>query len=108
MVVPERVLANTTFPFDINTQFNPQETCRNMATDMEVNTPRGRSNISSTNSSRATSVHSDVSSTAYAEQVQALANNLTWADQVEISKSEEPALSYTTPKVGNLTILRRL
>jgi len=45
-------------------------------------------------------VHSDVFSTACAERIQALSNNPTWADQVEISKSEEPALFYVTPKVG--------
>lgn len=41
-----------------------------------------------------------MSSIAYAEQVQALNNNPTWADQVEISEPQGPALSYATPKVG--------
>ena len=100
MVVPERILANTIFPFDINIQFNLQEPSRNMTIDMEINTPRGQSTTSSTNSSRATPVHSGVFSTACAEHIQALANNPTWADQVEISKSEEPTLFYVTPKVG--------
>ena len=108
MVVPERILVNTIFPFDISIQSNLQEPSSNMATDMEVNTPRGQSTTSSTNSSRATSVHSDVFSTACAEHIQALSNNPTWADQIEISKSEEPALFYVTPKVGKLTLLTRL
>ena len=96
MVVPERILVNT----NISIQPNLQEPSRNMATGMKVDTPRGQSTTSSTNSSRATSVHSDVFSTACAECIQALANNPTWADQIEISKSEEPALFYVTPKVG--------
>ena len=99
MVVPERILVNTIFPFEISIQSNLQEPSRNMATDMEVNTPRGQSTTSSTNSSRATSVHSDVFSTACAEHIQALSNNPTWADQIEISKSKEPALFYVTPNV---------
>ena len=98
MVVPEISLANTTFSFDLSILFN------NMAIDMEVDTSRGWSTSTSTNSSRATSVHSNISSTGYTEHIQALANNLTWADQVEISKSEGPALSYMSPKVGETNI----
>ena len=87
MVASERISVNTLFPFDINTNTNPQEPSTGMAMDMEVDTPRDRSASSSANSSRATSVHSGVSSTAYAEHVQALANNPTWADQVKLSES---------------------
>ena len=72
-----------------------------MATDIEINTLKGWPNTSSTNSSRATSVHSDISSTIYAKWVQALANNPTWAHQVKISKSEGLALFYATPKIGD-------
>jgi len=93
MVVPERSLVNTTFSFDLSILSNPQEPFNNMAIDMEVDTPRGWSTSTSTNSSRATSAHSNISSTGYTEHIQALANNLTWTDQVEISKSEGPALS---------------
>ena len=77
IVASKRVLVNTTFPFDINIQFNPQETCKNMVTDIEVDTPRGQSNTFSTNSFKTTLVYSDVSSTVYVEQVQALASNPT-------------------------------
>ena len=97
MVVPERILVNT----NISIQPNLQEPSRNMATGMKVDTPRGQSTTSSTNSSRATSVHSDVFSTACAEHIQALSNNPTWADQIEISKSKEPALFYVTPNVND-------
>lgn len=107
MVVPEISLANTTFSFDLSILSNPQEPFNNMAIDMEVDTPRGWSTSTSTNSSRATSVHSNISSTGYTEHIQALANNLTWADQVEISKSEGPALFYATPKVRETNIANR-
>ena len=69
-----------------------------MTTDIEIDTPRGQSVTSSSNSSRTLSVHSNVFFTVYTEHVQALANNPTWADQVKISESEEPALSHVIPK----------
>jgi len=69
-----------------------------MTTNIEVDTPRGQFVTSSSNSSRTLSVHSDVFFTVYAEHVQALANNPTWADQVKISKSEGSTLFYVTPK----------
>jgi len=71
-----------------------------MAMNMEINTPRGQSTNSSTNSSRATLVHSNTLSTAYIEYIQALNNNPTWADQVKINESQGFILSYTTPKIG--------
>ena len=54
----------------------------------------------STNSSGAISVYSDVSSTTYTEHIQALANSSTWANQVKISESKKPTLSYVIPKIG--------
>ena len=75
MVAPERILANTSFPFNLSTSSKPQEPFKNMVTNMEVNTPRGQSVSSSTNSSRASSVHSNVLSIGYTEHVQALTNN---------------------------------
>jgi len=66
---------------------------------MEVDTPRGQSVSSSTNSSRATLMYSDMFFITYTECIQALANNLIWTDQVELSKSQGPTLSYTTSKV---------
>lgn len=100
MVAPNRDLANTYFPFDFSLLCNPQALCSNMAVDMDIDMPRGWSVNSSANSSRASSIHLNTSSIAYAERVQALNNNPTWADQVEISESQGPALSYATPKVG--------
>ena len=69
MVVPERTLANTFFSFDLSIQSNQQKPFKNIASNMEVNTPIGQSATSSTNSSRAVSVHSNVSSIGYAEHI---------------------------------------
>jgi len=41
MVVPERISANTVFPFDIKTNTNLQESSSRMTINMEVDTPRG-------------------------------------------------------------------
>jgi len=100
IVASERILVNTSFPFNINTNTDSQESFTGMVINMEVNTSRDQSISLSTNSSRVTSVHSNVFSIAYAECVQALANNLIWADQVKLSEFQELALSYTIPKVG--------
>lgn len=72
--------------------------------DIEINTVRGWSNNSSTNNSRALSVYSNIFSIRYVEQIQNIANNTTWADQVEISKFQGPALSYniSTNNICNL------
>ena len=77
MVAPNRELANTLFPLNYSLPSNPQDLQNNIAIDMNINALRGQASNSSTNSSRATSVHSSMSSTDYAERVQALNNNLT-------------------------------
>jgi len=41
MVAPERILVNISFPFNINTNTNSQESFTDMAINIEVNTPRG-------------------------------------------------------------------
>ena len=69
MVAPERSLANTPFPFNLSVHTNVQETANNMATNMEIDTPGGRSSLSNTNSPRAESVLLNVSSTGYAERI---------------------------------------
>jgi len=56
--------------------------------------------FTSTNNSRALLVHPNISSMVYAEHAQALTNNPTWADQVELRESEGPALFYIFLKVG--------
>jgi len=98
MVAPNRELANTQFPFDISSTSNPQAHL-NKAMDMDMDTPRGWSANSSTNNSRESSMHSSVSSIAYADRVQALNNSPSWADQVKSSESqEEITLSYANPE----------
>jgi len=63
---------------------------KNMATDMKINTLRNQSTYFST-----LKVF-----TSYTEQVYTLANNLIYADQVDISESQKLALSYIFIKVG--------
>jgi len=65
--------------------------------DININTSKDWSTNSSFNSSRASSVYSNVSSTTYNEHVQVLANNPSWAEQVE--ESDVPVLSYVFPKI---------
>ena len=69
---------------------------------MEVNIPRGCYVSPNTNISRALLTHSYMSFMEYAEHVKAVTNNTTWADQVELSESQGPALSYTFPKIRNI------
>ena len=66
--------------------------------DIKVNTPRGWSSSFSTNNSREILLISNVSSTAYIDYVQILANSPTWAEQVEQGKIKESAFSYITLK----------
>jgi len=99
MVVPNRELVNTPFSFNIN---NPKESSTGIVIDMEVNIPRGCSVSPSTNISRALLTYSYMSFMEYVEHVKAVTNNTTWADQVELSESQGPALSYTFPKIRNI------
>lgn len=78
-----------------------------MTIDMKVNTSKYQSISSSFNSSRTLSVHSVISFTVYTECIQALANNLTQTNQVKISKSKEPTLSYMIPKVEETNIAKK-
>jgi len=75
MVVSNRELANTLFPFDISTSFNPA-THNNINMDVETDTPRGQLNNSSTNNSRELLVHSGISSVPYVERIDTLKNSL--------------------------------
>ena len=66
--------------------------------DIDMEKLRGHSILFSPNTSREPSAHSDVLSMDYADQVQALANNQTWVEQVESRTIQTPYLSYTTVK----------
>jgi len=99
MVVPNRELVNILFFFDSSTSSNPV-IHNNMNIDIEINTLRGWSAISSINSSRKLSVHSSVSSISYAKKIEAQNNSLSWANQVKLNKSQGLTLFYVIPEVG--------
>ena len=67
--VSERISVNISFPFDINTNTNSQKSFTGITIDMEVDTSRDWFVSLSTNSSRATLVHSDISFMVYTECV---------------------------------------
>jgi len=69
-----------------------------MVVPIETDCPRGHSAFSSFNSSRGTSANSTAYSMDYADCIQAQANNLTWAEQVENGEVQSPSLSYTSLK----------
>jgi len=99
IVVPNRELVNTPFSFNIN---NPKKSSTGIAINMEVNIPRDCSVSPSTNIFRALLTHSYMSFMEYVEHVKAVTNNTTWADQVELSESQGPALFYTFLKIENI------
>jgi len=59
IVVSNRELANISFPFVFSIPSNPQ-THNSLNMDMEIDTPRGWSNVLSTNNSRESLVYSNV------------------------------------------------
>ena len=65
---------------------------------IEIDMPRGQSMLSSHNSSRELSIHSNTSFMAYIDIIQVLANSPMWAKQVESIELQSfaPALSYVT------------
>ena len=75
IVVPKRISVYTSFSFYLSILHNSQEPLDNMAIDIKINNSRGWSTNSSSNSSRAFLVYSNVSSTTYNKHVQVLANN---------------------------------
>ena len=76
--------------------------------DMDINIPRGRSASSSTDSSRALSVHSDLSSIPYHKRVKVQSNKLTWDKQVDLNERKDFSLSYATPKVGENKLANKI
>ena len=59
-----------------------------MNMDIEIDTPRGQSNVPSTNSSRKSLAHSSTLSILYAKRMETLNNCPSWAEQVEDSISQ--------------------
>jgi len=78
-----------------------------MNININIDTPRGWLNISSTNNSKESLVHSSVSPISCAERVKALNNNLSWVKQVEANPSQDFSLSYATPKERRNTTINK-
>jgi len=68
----QKRLVNTLFSYCFNPQ---QESFSTQQMNVEINMPRGQSMSSSPNYSRESSTHSNASSMAYADRIQALANS---------------------------------
>ena len=98
MIVPERILANTLFSFNINIKISLQESSSRITNNMEINTLRDWFTSSSANSSRSPSVLSNIFLKEYAKNMQALNNSLVWADQVENKRFQTTSLSYASVK----------
>ena len=75
MVVSIRELVNTLILFPSNLQSTQLIPSTPQQMDIEMNKTRDRSNISSPNSFRESSVHSQTLSMNHIERVQAMANN---------------------------------
>jgi len=73
-----------------------------MNTNMKINTPKGQSNVFSTNNSRKLSMYLSVLFISYAERIQALNNSSFWANQVENNKFQRFSLFYVSLKIGNI------
>jgi len=74
----------------------------NMDMDIDVDIPRGRSASPSSNSSRESSMHSNVSSVPYHTRMELQSDNPLWSEQVE---AEEIALSYAiNAKESNIQV----
>jgi len=75
MVAFKRDLVNTLFSFFSNSQSYQLESFTIQQMNIEIDMPRGQSMSSSPNNSRESSIHSNVSSMAYVDRIQALVNN---------------------------------
>ena len=96
MVAPNKELANKFSFSSSNIQVSQIISCSTNQMDIDMEKPRCHSILFSPNTSREPSAHSDVLSMDYADQVQALANNQTWVEQVESRTIQTPYLFYTT------------
>ena len=84
IITSNRDLVNIYFPFDFSLLFNLQVSYSNMAMDMNIDMFRNWSVNSSTNCSIASSIHLNMFSIAYIEQI--------------ISESQGLALFYAIPR----------
>jgi len=67
MVAPEKRISKYIVSFVTNLQSNPQESSTALPMDIEIDTPRGWSVCTSSNSSIESLAHSDALSMAYAD-----------------------------------------
>jgi len=100
MIVPDRDLANTLFPFTIDIPNNSRILSTTVLMDIEINTPKCMSTLNSSNSTRESFIHSNMLFMVYADSIQMLANSLVWTDQVENKRFQSLFLFYVTVKKG--------
>jgi len=95
MVASNKELAKKLFFFILNSQSSLQELTNviKQQMDIDVNTSRGWSMLTSSDSSGELLMHSNALSVSYADRVQALANCPTWAKQVEEVKLQSSSLT---------------
>ena len=84
--MPKRKLANTSFPISSNSLNIHLILFSTQFMDIEINMLRGQSSSLSSNSSRKYLIYSNTLFMAYADRVQALANNPSWAKQIKSAK----------------------
>ena len=106
IVASIRESANILFLFTPNLHNSIQKYSVTQPINIKIYTLRGHSNTTSSTNSREFSSHSDVLSRDYdyVDKVYILANNPSWADQVEMEKLQKPSLSYTFLKEVKDTI----
>ena len=98
IVVPIRESANTLNPFILKSHNNLCNLFKWYAMNMETDFPRGCTTSPSLNSSKKTFVNFTTLSIDYVNWVQAQADNMTQAEQVENGESKGPFLSYAILK----------
>jgi len=100
MVVSKRDSVNILFPFTINPTNSLQDHSATTPMDIKIDTSRGWFSGHNSNSSRESLVLSNISSVAYVDHIQVMANCLIWAEQVKHREKNFPPLSYTFLKEG--------
>jgi len=96
MVMPNREIANINL-YSYNSAMSNSMEVNAISEDTNMGEPRGRSLLSSPNTSRGMLAHSDLSSIPYVDRMEAQNNDPSWFNQTE---QEHFQLSYATPKEG--------
>ena len=82
MVVSNRESANT-YSFLFFSAMLYSVEVNNISKDINMDKLRGKSKSSSTNSSRESLTHSDISSVPYIDRIEVRIKNLSWENQIE-------------------------